>query len=307
MLTELSDQRLGGLKVTGVSTLDAGQKIPFESSKDGLKLTFTEELPGQYAWVVRISLEGIGYSRPVVRVEHRAEGMAVFAKGIVHNFTDVQQSLDVRMFIDRRGGPSVSRVLLEPGESDDVRFDHRDQNHYGARSLLLENGGKGVVKFQLGDFRHPLSGITMMAFPAISMNGQWLFKGGDDATWSEAAFVDAEWIKCTVPREWPIGRIADQTGWYRKHVTVPDSWKGNDLKLDLGVILDEEVAWFNGVKIGETVSDGADHQFHYGVRKYTVPADLVKFGGDNVIAVRVHNYGVKGGLVGPPGFLTVKE
>ena len=304
-LAALAPRKLGGLSVVSAVLLDGEETVEWASEDVGLKLEFPESLPGSRAWVVKIELQGIGFDRPTVRIEHRPEGGGVFAYGKVRNFTDELQNIDVRFFIN--GHPSVyRRVRLKPDETGDIRFEHRDQNHYGSSHLLIEDLTDGIVEFTIGQKR-PESSPCLMAFPAVSMLGEWLFREGDDASWGSVDCDESEWKMALVPREWPIGRIPEKTGWFRKTVEIPASWKGRDLRMNLGVILDEDVVWFNGVKVGEKGYEAVEFHFAYEVRKYAIPSELVKYGEANTIAVRVHNHGVKGGMVGPPGFITVRE
>ena len=83
--------------------------------------------------------------------------------------------------------------------------------------------------------------------------------------------------------------------WYRKAVTIPQSWLGNDLYLSLGSFTDFDNTYFNGESVGFTCKDVPN--FWDAQRKYVVPAKIVR-PGKNVIAVRVFAHKTHGGSNG---------
>ncbi|MFO8012166.1 MAG: glycoside hydrolase family 95 protein [Phycisphaerae bacterium] len=95
----------------------------------------------------------------------------------------------------------------------------------------------------------------------------------------------------------------DGFAWYRAFVRVPEAWQGRDLALDLGRIDDCDEAFVNGTKIGATGSLPPDARTAWQVKRgYRVPAKAVRFGGWNLVAVRVYDDGGRGGLCeGPLG------
>ncbi len=82
---------------------------------------------------------------------------------------------------------------------------------------------------------------------------------------------------------------------FRKTITIPESFTGRDLILDLGVIDDYDKTWFNGRLVGE-VKDDFEEFWGY-CRKYKIPKDIVKKG-ENIITIRVYDRYGKGGLLG---------
>jgi alpha-L-fucosidase len=305
-LGEMAFDRLGGLEVNSVSLLDGSHSLEWAETDQGLEILFPAELPGSLAWTVKVELTGVGFDRPTVRVEHLPEGGAVFAYGKIHNFTDNLQTIDSRLFINGNAAGSVCRVRLEPGTSGDVRFEHRDQNHYGATHLLLTEVSESVNSFSVGRTQAE-SPARVIAYPSIPMLGTWLFHAGDDPRWSDPAFDDSGWDSTSVPGEWPLERTASQVGWFRRTVFVPTGWEGRDLYMNLGVIDDADETWFNGCKVGEKGYEKVEFHFAYEIRKFRIPSDIVEFGENNVLAVRVYNHENLGGLRGPPGFITVAE
>ncbi|MDB5150334.1 MAG: 9-O-acetylesterase, partial [Mucilaginibacter sp.] len=100
------------------------------------------------------------------------------------------------------------------------------------------------------------------------------------------------WRSMLLPQFFEKGGLNDFDGvvWFRKKITIPAAWAGQDVKLSLGKIDDNEITWFNGEKIGAT--DGFLQS-----RNYTIPGAKVK-AGEAVITVRVFDSGSNGGLYG---------
>ena len=90
----------------------------------------------------------------------------------------------------------------------------------------------------------------------------------------------------------PVLEGLDGAVWFRTSFTLPASWQGKDLVLELGRIRDADITWVNGHRVGVTESTNK--------RTYRIPAaDCVQ--GENTISIQVINYFDKGGLVGAKG------
>lgn len=111
--------------------------------------------------------------------------------------------------------------------------------------------------------------------------------------WSDAALGTASWKTLTLPAYWEKAGYADYDGvfWFRRAFLLPDNWDGGDAVIHLGAIDDNESTWVNGRQVGATT--GWDVP-----RVYRVPASALQKG-TNVIAVRVFDLGMLGGLYGP--------
>ena len=143
---------------------------------------------------------------------------------------------------------------------------------------------------------------------------QWKFKKGDVPQWSEAAFDDKDWETIRVGKPWD--RTYDGYGWYRLKLMVPKAWQSNELlqkyqhlNLLLGAIDEADQAWFNGKLVGQTGSlEGENRRVNWNrSRVYQVPAGLVRWGKENVIAVRVHDQSGRGGLFRGPYQLAISN
>ena len=113
---------------------------------------------------------------------------------------------------------------------------------------------------------------------------------GSLASWAATSFDDAGWKKMELPAYWEAGVLPNFDGvvWFRKKITIPTSWAGKELKVNLGMIDDDDITYFNGKKIGAT-------QGYNKPRTYTIPADEVK-AGEAVITVRVFDSTGNGGF-----------
>ncbi|QXU43102.1 9-O-acetylesterase [Pedobacter sp. D749] len=116
--------------------------------------------------------------------------------------------------------------------------------------------------------------------------------GNQDGQMKWALEESGNWKDMTLPTLWEDAALKDFDGvvWFTKKVTIPENWKTNRVKLNLGTIDDNDITFINGVKVGETAG------YNVG-RTYTIPANLLKVG-DNFITVRVFDSGGGGGLYG---------
>lgn len=106
------------------------------------------------------------------------------------------------------------------------------------------------------------------------------------------AFDDSAWRPLDVPHDWGIeGPFRDDLpgdtgklpwkgiGWYRKHFVVPASEAGKRIFIDFDGAMANSKVWLNGEYIGG---------WPYGYNAFRLDlTDQIKFGADNVIAVRL--------------------
>jgi beta-galactosidase len=128
-----------------------------------------------------------------------------------------------------------------------------------------------------------------------SLDFGWKFTLGDPPLAEGAKFNDAAWRTLDVPHDWSIegpwaesnssgaagGYATNGIGWYRKTIRLPEDWNGKRIFAEFDGVFDRSDIWVNGEKVGHN---------EYGYIGFE--CDLtpwVKFGKDNVIAVRVDN------------------
>ena len=106
-----------------------------------------------------------------------------------------------------------------------------------------------------------------------------------------------DWSTIPVPSNWELEGFgvynyghdwrdslpnSDATGYYKHRFSVPSEWKGNVVEIIFeGVMTDTEVK-VNGKAAG-SVHQGGFYRFKYDI------TDLLKFGSDNLLEVKVNN------------------
>ncbi|MGE5399275.1 MAG: beta galactosidase jelly roll domain-containing protein [Ignavibacteriales bacterium] len=165
--------------------------------------------------------------------------------------------------------------------------------------------GGGIISGDLGLF----ASAPMMR-PDVVLEGLWKFRIGDRQEWNDPGYNDKAWGEIIVPSYWETQGYQDYDGfaWYRKKITIPDYLKDKQLVLMLGKIDDKDEVYFNGRQIGHTgdLNDPETNDRDYQMfRGYYIPKDLVRINRDNVIAVRVYDGYIDGGIYeGPVGITT---
>ncbi len=112
--------------------------------------------------------------------------------------------------------------------------------------------------------------------------------------WADMDVDLTQWATMNLPTLWEnAGLNLDGVVWFRRQVTIPETWAGQDLTLQLSTIDDADLTYFNGIQVGRTYTETPSHWM--APRVYTVPGDLVR-AGKNVIAVRVLDTQQGGGI-----------
>ncbi len=148
-----------------------------------------------------------------------------------------------------------------------------------------------------------LLGTLTLAAQELTMEGG-RFQKGDNPAWSAAAFDDSAWREVTFNQSWEeLVDYANGYGWYRIHVVIPSSLKKgvvDAIMLDLGAIDDSDQTWINGHPVGKDGTfpeDPGGYSSEWGRRRrYIVDPSWVRWDRENIIAVRVYNYGDPGGF-----------
>ncbi|MEK7730047.1 MAG: beta galactosidase jelly roll domain-containing protein [candidate division KSB1 bacterium] len=146
---------------------------------------------------------------------------------------------------------------------------------------------------------------------ALSLRGMWKFEIGDNLKFAEPSFDDSKWEEIRVPREWERQGYPGYDGyaWYRLHFAAPEEAKEFQMYVLLGQIDDVDEVYLNGHMIGYQGRFPPDYQTGYNIeRRYTVPPGLLQAKGDNVLAVRVYDDELAGGIVhGEVGLFYARE
>jgi hypothetical protein len=139
----------------------------------------------------------------------------------------------------------------------------------------------------------------------VNLRGSWKFSIGDDLDWSKPVYDDRNWESIKVPAMWEDQGYNGYDGyaWYRKHFKISSSANGNYFTLNLGRIDDVDQVYVNGNLIGGSGVFPPHYKSAYSAwRMYYLHKNIFNYGGDNVIAVRVYDSQLGGGIVeGDPG------
>jgi cephalosporin-C deacetylase-like acetyl esterase len=143
--------------------------------------------------------------------------------------------------------------------------------------------------------------FTRLQAQQLDIAQGWKFYKGDQAAFAQPGFDDKAWQPIAVGKSWESAGYEnyDGLGWYRLQLNIPATLQQsldknyNTLLLSLGQIDDADETYFNGQRIGSSKAYDAQ-------RKYQVPANLIKWGQLNVIAVKVTDTGGGGGMYHGP-------
>ncbi len=131
------------------------------------------------------------------------------------------------------------------------------------------------------------------------LRGDWKIELGDEKRWKDHSFDDSKWETVYAPAFWEDEGFPGYDGyaWYRKHFQAKEEWRGKSLVLQLGRIDDVDEVYVNGKLVGGTGSFPPDYESAYNMdRNYELPATFLNIPGDNVIAVRVYDDELGGGI-----------
>ena len=149
---------------------------------------------------------------------------------------------------------------------------------------------------------------------SIDLAGEWQFQVGDSEEWKEKDLDDTDWDRIMVPGYWERQGYEDYNGfaWYRKSVLIEESLSEDKLIVMLGKIDDLDQLYING-KLEGSVGLTDDSRRIQGnewqeLRGYYIPDGVIAYGEENVLAVRVYDGRVDGGIhEGPVGIITQKN
>ena len=140
---------------------------------------------------------------------------------------------------------------------------------------------------------------SQAARTVVELSDDWRFRLGDpalDATRED--FDDATWARVSVPHSWNrVGfyhagvktaintpDVIDKStgvGWYRRKIAVPETMRGKQIWLEFDAASRVATVWLNGQRLGS--HEGGYSRFRLDATK------AVRFGADNVLAVKTDN------------------
>ncbi len=133
----------------------------------------------------------------------------------------------------------------------------------------------------------------------FGLRGDWKFEIGDNPRWSATRFDDSKWETMFAPAAWEDEGFPGYDGyaWYRKHFQAEAGWKDKALYMRLGRIDDVDQVFVNGKLIGTSGAFPPEYETAYNLdRNYMIPISCLNIPGDNVIAIRVYDEKLGGGM-----------
>ena len=137
-------------------------------------------------------------------------------------------------------------------------------------------------------------------FPGISDVD--LGMSNDQPLWASSELDESDWKEIVVPIFWEDAGFngLDGIGWYRTTFYLTPEEANGEFELGLGKIDDSDIAWINGIKVGE-MTQAWDQP-----RVYKIPSKVLKEG-KNVLCVRVDDTGGAGGIWGDVSSVYLKS
>lgn len=149
--------------------------------------------------------------------------------------------------------------------------------------------------------------LSFLADPACAqlpenpliLDGTHKFSQDDNPAYALTEYDDSSWQDIIIPGSWQSQSIKPRKGigWYRLHSVIPAEFRNSDPAILLGRIGDADEVFFNGVRIG---GEGLIGRQFIGASKiprlYKIPSERIRFDSENIIAVRVLNTYLNGGI-----------
>ena len=138
----------------------------------------------------------------------------------------------------------------------------------------------------------------------LTLSEQWKFSTGDSLAWATVGYDDSGWTTISSRRYWEEQGYNDYDGyaWYRQSFVISKEWErtvadagGLYIRYEFADDVDE--VFVNGVSVGKMGEFPPKFRVVFGgMRKYRIAPELLHFGKENVIAIRVYDNGGAGGL-----------
>jgi hypothetical protein len=201
---------------------------------------------------------------------------------------DYQKDYDLKHSY-QRSSVALTRLLSNLGAAADVPLLQNMQEPLPA-SAMLDNV-TGVVWLEAGD--------KVLILPKI-WKGQWVGSAEPPKDWETAGFDDGKWRNVNVPAMWQnqFKDLVNVNGvfLYRLAFDVPADMAQQEVTLVLGAVDDEDSTYLNGQFVGSVTAKTNPNNYWQAVRRYKLPAGLLK-AGQNVVAVKNNDIKGTGGIL----------
>ncbi len=117
-------------------------------------------------------------------------------------------------------------------------------------------------------------------------------KDGFDLGFAASDLDDSGWKNMTIPGSWVQQKIAGCGAiWVRRKVSLPASWVGKDVTLEIDGVDKQDSTYVNNKEVGFTglVCKGFDLESYAVKRRYQLPKGLLR-AGENTIAIRAASW-----------------
>lgn len=180
----------------------------------------------------------------------------------------------------------------------------------GASAAESWTSGSALRKQMPDDFKDRLNELDVTVsgygsnFDFFKSLEKWIAKvdpeGARQNYTSNPDLDTSDWSDIEVPKPWNEVGLKDHSGlvWFRKIIDIPESMKG-DLSLNLSVINDSDIVWFNGKLVGSRQIPG-------NIRTYLLDSNLVKVG-KNLLVVAIVSKSVPAGFCSQPANMNIRQ
>ena len=165
------------------------------------------------------------------------------------------------------------------------------------RSMLRQVVGSAALISAFESAANAQTGDAADGAPRIreTFDFGWKFSKGDTPGAQQPDFADSGWRSVDLPHDWSIegpfgehepssgqgGYLPTGIGWYRKQFRAPDSYRDRKVLIEFDGVYENSEVWINGQYLGK-------RPYGYVPFAYDLTPH-VRFGGNNVIAVKVDN------------------
>ncbi|MBJ7344558.1 MAG: hypothetical protein JHD09_04695 [Gemmataceae bacterium] len=181
----------------------------------------------------------------------------------------------------------------------------------GASAAEAWTSGSALRKQMPDDFKDRLNELDMTSsaygsnFDFFQALEKWTAKvdpqSAKEKYTSNPNLDTSSWVDIEVPKPWNETGLKDHNGlvWFRNTIDIPESMKGKDLSLNLSVINDADIVWFNGTVVGSKQIPG-------NTRTYLLDSNLVKAGKSNLLVVAIVNNASPRGFCSQPTNMNIR-
>ena len=137
----------------------------------------------------------------------------------------------------------------------------------------------------------------------IGLKGKWKFRKGDNPEWARPSFDDRSWRDMSLPGRWEGkgARGYDGYAWFRKSFRIGTLDANKSVYVVVGKIDDVDEVFVNGERIGSSGSFPPEYITAWDQeRAYRIPPSYLREGERNILAVRVYDDELGGGIWSGP-------